>query len=138
MIVGDRCRSQCPVSYVVSMLHTHTHKFCVFFLNASDEVEKNAPIFFFAVDGYGEKKTRNNFFGLRRKMLRAQNRVLGCATAVAQNGYLVAEFYCSANIYGNICPGTLYESDTYNLYEVRMTHTGYQIRERYVLRSTIF
>ena len=30
--------------------------------------------------------------------------------------HLVAAFYCSANIYDNICPGTICENDTYNLY----------------------
>ena len=30
--------------------------------------------------------------------------------------HLVAAFYCSANIYDNICPGTLHENDTINLY----------------------
>ena len=42
----------------------------------SNEVEKKGPIFFSAPKA---KKRRANFFGLRRKMLRAQNRVSRCA-----------------------------------------------------------
>ena len=30
--------------------------------------------------------------------------------------HLVAAFYCSANMYDNICPGTIYENDTHKLY----------------------
>ena len=34
--------------------------------------------------------------------------------------HLVAAFYCSANIYHNVCPGTIYENDTHNLYVWRI------------------
>ena len=36
--------------------------------------------------------------------------------AKSMRHHLVAAFCCSANIYDNICPGTIYENDTHNLY----------------------
>ena len=40
--------------------------------------------------------------------------------------HLVAEFYCSANIIDNICPGTIYENDTNYLYVWRIPGTIYE------------
>ena len=46
--------------------------------------------------------------------------------------FLVASFYCSANIYDNTCLALYTRTVPYNMYVPGMTYTGYRTRERYV------